>query len=209
MGLLKLYNGAQGWLPISGVGPPGTMGPQGFQGFDGAAVNRGFQGFSGPQGFSGVQGFQGIGVQGLTGPQGVFGYQGSANSSILQTITQEITADVFTNSPTLSTLMTQNITTNSGTALMLIFNACASTTAGNKTISFVVSVDGTPIKGTNINTSSAGTALSATILYRNTGLSASTHTILVQWASSGTADIYKITNAPYEYATLFLQEQTV
>lgn len=129
--------------------------------------------------------------------------------TLLQTTFAEITANTTTSSLTFVDLLTQSITTTGGD-LLIYFTVSASNTTVNRSISFRITVDAVSKRGTNIFSPSANTAASASIAIKVTGLSASTHTVKVQWLTSANTARIDPAGAPdTEHASLIVNEVTV
>ena len=136
-------------------------------------------------------------------------YTPSTGGNTLQTLFTQLTSDTSTTSTTLVNLISQNITTSSGSFVDVGFSVAASATTANEHLNFVLLIDGvTTSRGTNIRNGAANVSEAGVILYRATGLSATAHTFTIQWAivTTGTAQIRAATSN-IEHCSLFLEEK--
>lgn len=129
-------------------------------------------------------------------------------ASLLQTTFQEVTVDTTTTSTTFVDLLTQSITTQAGTALLIHASTSASNTGVNQSVRFRVTIDGTAVRGWENVKTGAGQTAGGGFVYRKTGLSAAAHTIKVQWLVGGSTGQVRPNTAAIdtEHASLMCQE---
>jgi hypothetical protein len=103
-------------------------------------------------------------------------------------------------------LLSINLTTAAGAALIVIFMACASNATNNAQAFFRVAVDGKILRGSSIK-ANGGSAASGTIVsLKVSGVSVGPHSVVVQWrVGSGTGQVRPVT-AEDENASLLVQE---
>lgn len=128
--------------------------------------------------------------------------------TLLQSVFTEQTADTSTTSTSFVTLLTRAITIQTGSILLIDTTASISNT-GVSAIDIQVTIDGTPVRGSGTRTTAANVPNSLALTFRRAGLSAGSHTILLQWrTSTGTARC-RPTTTLNEHASLRIQEVTV
>jgi hypothetical protein len=131
----------------------------------------------------------------------------------LQTVFAEITVDTTTLSSTFVSLLSQVITTQTGTNLLIYLTSGVSNNTNDRDVFFRVQVDGVTKRGVGVECHANGEAVSAAMVLKVTGLLAGAHTVLVQWrASTGganTAQIRPVTAPDAEHFSLLLEEVTV
>lgn len=128
---------------------------------------------------------------------------------MLQTVFAEISANTTTTSAVFVDLISQVVTTTGGD-LLIYFTVSASANTNGRDIAFRVTVDGISKRGTQIYAKDGGHSSSASIITKVTGLAATSHTVKIQWQTSGgTAQILPVTNVDIEHASLLIKEVTV
>ena len=206
--------GATGAVGVTGsVGPTGATGAIGATGSIGATggVGLGSTGASGPTGATGATGATG---PCCTGPTGAAGTSG-ATGGLLETKFTEVTTDITTTSPVFVTIpqLTQTITTSAGSTLYSTLTFSPSNTAPTpQSIDFRILIDGVPIRASEsvVGLLNSNSAQAGALLVQRTGLAAGTHTIEVQWRTSGgTAQIRPVTAPNAEHASLLTIETNV
>lgn len=129
--------------------------------------------------------------------------------TLLQTTFTELTLDTPTGSGTFVDLLTQAITIQAGSVLLIHFTASASNTSNATTIDFQITIDAAAVRGTGMRTVAANIPSGNAIVYRKTGLSAGAHTVKVQWRTGGGQARIRPATTVNEHASLVIQEVTV
>lgn len=116
----------------------------------------------------------------------------------------ELAADQTTSSDVFATLLSANVTTQSG-VIDIVATLCGLTTTQAGVVR--VAVDGTPIANGGANVPVLASAVSAAISKRVTGLSAGAHTVTLEWrvVTGGTFVIRPVTQVDTEHATLLVR----
>lgn len=226
--------GATGWTGPIGTGATGATGPTGSSGvgatgptgatgaastvtgptgWTGAAsTTTGPTGWTGSTGWTGPTGFTGVtgAASTVTGPTGWTGWTGPTGpANLVQTKATGVATDTTTTSTTLVTLFSTTITVSAGTKLLITFAVSVSNNSNNRTMNFVMSIDGTPVRGTDVIPAGTNVGASGTIWYLATGLSAGSHTVLIQWSTSAGTGQIRPQTTNNEWAWLFFTETTV
>jgi hypothetical protein len=127
----------------------------------------------------------------------------------VQTTFVEQSTDTSTTSGTFVDLLTQAITTTTGTSLIISVTGSVSCIVANVQIDFQITIDGTPVRGAGTRVTAINSSGSIAINYRKTGLAAGLHSIKVRWrTASSTARIQPATTLN-EHASLLIQEVSV
>lgn len=130
--------------------------------------------------------------------------------SFLQTVFNQITVDTTTASAVFVTLLSQAITIQAGSVLLVHFTTGVSNSNANNTQFFRVQVDAVTQRAVGTTNVVANGPQSAGIVLRITGLAAGSRTVTIQWRTSGnTAQIRPATVPDAEHASLLLTEVTV
>lgn len=129
--------------------------------------------------------------------------------TLLQTTFVEQTTDTTTTSAAFVTLLTQSITIQTGSILLLEVSISLSNTTANVNMDIQITIDGTPARGAGSRSIAVNIPTCMGVVYRKTGLAVGAHTVLVQWrTSAGTARCRPATTVN-EHASLRIQEVTV
>ncbi len=133
--------------------------------------------------------------------------------NLQQTVFVEQTTNVSTTSTTFANLLTATLTTDGVSGLLVSFTAGLSITGGsNAAGEFQLLVDGTAKRGT---VAGGGTGVSnapgmtAALTYKTAVLSGGSHTITIQWKSSGVTVRIRPVTTILEHASLLVQEVLV
>lgn len=129
--------------------------------------------------------------------------------TLLQTTFTELTLDTTTGLGTFGDLLTQVITIQAGSILLIHFTASAGNTSTATTIDFQITIDAVAARGTGMRTVAINVPMGNAIVYRKTGLSAGLHTIKVQWRTGGGSARIRPATTVNEHASLMIQEVTV
>lgn len=129
--------------------------------------------------------------------------------TLLQTTFVEQVADTTTASASFVTLLTQSITIQTGSILLIDASASISDTGGTSNIDIQITIDGTPARGCGTRTTATNVPGALALVYRKTGLAAGAHTVLVQWRTSAGTARCRPTTTVNEHASLRIQEVTV
>lgn len=132
--------------------------------------------------------------------------------SFRETQYAEVISNVTTSSTAFVTLLSAPITTSASSILVVHFSASIMLSANNLLGRFVLVVDGVTVKGATITAHAASDRQSVVIVYRKTGMTASTHTVVIQWASSTSGSAIAcdvISNPTMSHASLLVEEVTV
>jgi hypothetical protein len=128
----------------------------------------------------------------------------------LQTVFAQITVDTTTASAVSVTLLSQAITIQAGSNIIIRLTLGASNSNSNQSLFFRVQVDGVTQRGVGITSSGANSPSSGALTLLVTGLAAGARTVTVQWrVSANTGQIRPVTVPDAEAATLMIQEVTV
>lgn len=131
-------------------------------------------------------------------------------STFLQSILAEVGVNTTTTSTTFVTLLSQVITIQAGSILLIHLSASFSHAANNQTGYFRVQVDGVTVRATAQRNPTSGEPGSCAIVLRRTGLAAGARTVTVQWRTSGsTLRIRPVAAPDAEHASLLLEEVTL
>ena len=120
--------------------------------------------------------------------RGVLAHHGAGTTEFVPTIKYAaVTSVQTTTSSTYSSLLTYSVTTASTSdCLNFVFTACGSVSGGGNSPGFQITVDGTSI-GETVSTVLGNTERwNATRVASVTGLSAGTHTVVLNWKSANT-----------------------
>lgn len=135
--------------------------------------------------------------------------------SLVQSVSNVLAADTTITGTTFATLLSTTVLTNGGN-LFIDFSCCSSNTTGALQNRFRITIDGTTVVGMSVNMgdgglgSTPGGAVSGSMIYKTSGLSAASHTVVAQWSvSGGTGRIRPVAAPADEYATLLVEEITV
>jgi hypothetical protein len=129
--------------------------------------------------------------------------------TLLQTTFTEQVADTTTTSAAFVTLLTQSITIQTGSILLLDVTVSFSDTTANANVDIQLVIDGTAARGAGSRSIAVNTPTCMGIVYRKTGLAVGAHTILVQWRTSAGTARCRPTTTVNEHASLRVQEVTV
>ena len=130
--------------------------------------------------------------------------------TLIQTTFVEQVADKSTGSAAFVTLLTQAITIQAGSKLIVLTTMSASDTAGGgEQVDFQITIDGVAARGAGIHTRQANHAQGAAITIEKLGLAAGAHTVLLRWRTTGPTANIRPTSTLVEHASLVLQEVTV
>ncbi len=128
----------------------------------------------------------------------------------LQSVFAEIAADTTTTSAAFVTLLSQAITIQAGSILLIHFTVSNSHSTNNQTGYFRIQVDGVTVRAAANRNGTSGEPGSCSIVLRRTGLAVGAHTVTVQWRTSGgTIRVRPITAPDQEHASLLLEEVTL
>lgn len=131
-------------------------------------------------------------------------------ATLLQSTFVEQTTNTTTTSATFVTLLTQAITTQAGSALLIEISASVSNTSGApNSADMQLVIDGTAARGAGSRTIAAGVPFVFPIIYKKTGLAAGAHTILLQWRVGGGTLQCRPAATVNEHASLMIQEVIV
>lgn len=131
-------------------------------------------------------------------------------STFLQSLFTEVTVNTSTTSTTFVTLLSQAITIQAGSVLVVHFTASSSHAGNNQTALFRVQVDGVTYRAVGERNPTATFPGSCGIVLRIPGLAAGARTVVIQWRTTGsTLRIQPVTVPDAEHASLLLEEVTV
>ena len=201
------------------TGPTGSPGPVG-TGNTGSTGSPGpvGTGNTGPTGPTGTEGPSGIGATGPTGPTGAAGPTGATGTGgPIQTLFLGLVTDeTITSTEGFKNLLTQPITTQSGSVLDLQFDYNVSSVLGSEGTSllvFYIRIDGVytySVGSTFVVTPILEDHDSGVIRTRITGLAAGLHSINIQWISNQAGPIFQIRGTDpltSEHASLYIEEK--
>lgn len=135
----------------------------------------------------------------------VYGPTGSG--AVVQTTFAELTVDTSPAPVAFNTLLSQALTLNAGTKLVIRFDASMSATSNNRDVFFRVLIDGVVKRGVGARLANTGSAESVALSYVQSGLLAGAHTVVIQWrAPAGTVQIRPVAAPDAEHASLICQE---
>lgn len=129
--------------------------------------------------------------------------------TLLQSTFIEQVADTTTTSASFVTLLTQSITIQTGSILLIDVSASISNTTNNNNVDIQITIDGTPARGAGTRVPVANQPGGFAIVYRKTGLTAGAHTVLLQWRTGANTARCRPTTTVNEHASLRIQEVTV
>jgi hypothetical protein len=133
----------------------------------------------------------------------------TVTGGIIQSAFANITTDVSTTSSTFVNVLSTTLTT-AGNKMKFQLTFSATNSTGNKNIGFQILLDGAVQRGGGINISNAGSAISGAVSHETaTAVAAGTHTVAVQWSTSGgTAQINASSSPATNHLSLFVDEVT-
>ncbi|MHC4618503.1 MAG: hypothetical protein ACYTEQ_12210 [Planctomycetota bacterium] len=137
---------------------------------------------------------------------------GTATAGLIQTAYNEITVNTTTTSIAYVPFLSQSITTNGSSRVVVTFSASASATVKDFYISFRLKEDTVVVKGSQARIVDNGISAAFSIVDRTGVLSAASHTFLVEWLveNAGTTGQVRPVAAPdTEHASLLLEEVIV
>jgi hypothetical protein len=129
--------------------------------------------------------------------------------TLLQTTFVEQAADTTTASAAFVTLLTQAITIQAGSIVLIEATISLSNTTANVNMDIQLVIDGTAARGAGSRSIAVNIPTSMGIVYRRTGLAVGAHTILLQWRTSAGTARCRPTTTVNEHASLRLHEVTV
>lgn len=130
--------------------------------------------------------------------------------TFLQSVFAQITVDTTTASVAFVTLLSQAITIQAGSVLLIHVSAGTSNSANTNTNFFRIQVDGATQRGVAVSLDAANTPGSVALVLRVTGLAAGSRTVVLQWrVGAGTGRIGAVAAPDAEHASLLLEEVTV
>ena len=133
-----------------------------------------------------------------------------ASPTLLQTTFVEQATDTSTTSVSFVDLLTQAITIQAGSILLITVTASMSNTSANQNMDIQITIDGVAARGAGTRVATSNVPQGFSIVYRKTGLAVGAHTIKVQWRtpSGGTMRVRPATTLN-EHCSMLIQEVTV
>jgi hypothetical protein len=141
----------------------------------------------------------------VTGPTG-------SGATFVQSQFDSVDADTNTNSTVFTDLLSAPITTTIGSFLFVSFTASPSSVLGAFAGDFRLVIDGTPVAGAAVFLPATDQPESAAIVWRQSGVGAGAHTVVVQWRVTSalrTIQIRPVTAPNNEHGSLYVAETTV
>lgn len=124
---------------------------------------------------------------------------------LLQTTFAELTVDTTTTSGTPIDLLSQSIVTQDSVVLIHFSASANNNGAANRTISFLMLVDGITVEGSAIRTNQNGFGNSTSMVFK-TRLTAGPHTIKIQWFTNASTAQIRPASTSDEHACLIIEE---